>query len=431
MIGYAVVPAAATLVSRSGEGAGLFPVAIASALFGAVLPIVAHVSIRPDDLAGARLSYIYLANIVGSAAGALTTGYWFLDIWTTQQLALGLVLVGLGLSAAVLVLIPSPRRGQQAIAIAGAAAVVFVAHPHLFDRLYERLLYKDSNTTDRFADLVEDRQGVIAVTPALVVYGGGAYDGVISTDLVHDRNMLVRAFGAVGLHPHPRRVLMIGLSTGAWAQVIANSADVEHLTVVEINPGYLSIIARHAEVRGVLSNPKVTIVIDDGRRWLVRHPKKFDLIVQNTTEHWRANVTNLLSREYLELVRRHLEPAGIYHFNTTDSQDAYKTAFTVFPYGLRFVNFASVSDSPISLDSTRWRSVLTSYRIEGRPVLDLSRSADRGRAETLFAFAGSQVRPPVRMGLESRERMLARLIQASVVTDDNMLPEWRTLLLGQ
>ena len=69
--------------------------------------------------------------------------------------------------------------------------------------------------------------------------------------------------------------------------------------------------------------------------------------------------------------------------------------------------------------------------IEGRPVLDLSRSGDRARADTLFAFAGSQERPPVRMGLESRERMLARLTRASIVTDDNMLPEWRTLILGQ
>ena len=32
---------------------------------------------------------------------------------------------------------------------------------------------------------------------------------------------------------------MIGLSTGAWAQVIANLRGVERLTVVEINRGYL------------------------------------------------------------------------------------------------------------------------------------------------------------------------------------------------
>ena len=433
LAGYIVAPGAAALASLGSPRAAFFLVAIASALFGALLPIIAELSIRPDELAGARLSYVYLANIIGSAVGALTTGYWFLDVWTTRQLALGLVFVGLALALFVPWLVPASRTARlRGVFVAiGAAALVASIHPRAFDRLYERLLFKDSRVADRFVDLVENRQGVVAVTPSLQVYGGGAYDGVISTSLVHDRNLLVRVFGAVALHPHPRQVLMIGLSTGAWAQVIANSEDVEHLTVVEINPGYLSIIARHPEVRGLLSNPKVTIVIDDGRRWLVHHPTRFDLIVQNTTEHWRANVTNLLSREYLGLIRRHLRPGGIYHYNTTDSQDAYKTAFTVFPYGLRFVNFASVSDSPIGLDSTRWRGVLTRYRIDGRPVLDLAKTEDRIRLDSLMAFAASADHPPRFYGLESRDHMLGRLTQASVVTDDNMLPEWRTLLLGQ
>ena len=39
---------------------------------------------------------------------------------------------------------------------------------------------------------------------------------------------------------------MIGLSSGSWAQVIANDPDVASLTVVEINPGYLSLIAQGA-----------------------------------------------------------------------------------------------------------------------------------------------------------------------------------------
>ena len=219
----------------------------------------------------------------------------------------------------------------------GAAALVASIHPLAFDRLYERLLFKDSRVADRFVDLVENRQGVVAMTRHCKSTEGRVRWRDLHQPRARSQPPRPRV-RRVALHPHPRQVLMIGLSTGAWAQVIANSEDVEHLTVVEINPGYLSIIARHPEVRGVLSNPKVTIVIDDGRRWLVHHPTRFDLIVQSTTEHWRANVTNLLSREYLGLIRRHLRPGGIYHYNTTDSQDAYKTAFTVFPYGLRFVN---------------------------------------------------------------------------------------------
>jgi len=94
---------------------------------------------------------------------------------------------------------------------------------------------------------------------------------------------------------------MIGLASGSWAQVIANDSEVESLTIVEINPGYLPLVAQRPAVRKLLQNPKVAIVIDDGRRWLLHHPeRKFDLVVSNTTWNWRANASNLLSIEFLE-----------------------------------------------------------------------------------------------------------------------------------
>ena len=74
------------------------------------------------------------------------------------------------------------------------------------------------------------------------------------------------------MHPLPKHVLMIGLASGSWAQVIANDKDVEDETIVEINPGYLPLIGKQPEVESLLRNPKVHIVIDDGRRWLVAHP---------------------------------------------------------------------------------------------------------------------------------------------------------------
>ena len=156
----------------------------------------------------------------------------------------------------------------------------------------------------------------------------------------------MRAYASAALHPAPREVLVIGLGTGAWSQVIANLSDVERVTIVEINPGYLELIPRYPDVASLLTNPKVRLVIDDGRRWLARNPDlAFDLIVANTSIHWRAHTTNLLSVEYLRLIRAHLRPGGVYYFNTTSSDDALKTAFVTFPYGVRFLNFAAVSDS--------------------------------------------------------------------------------------
>src|SRR5262249_33566446 len=140
----------------------------------------------------------------------------------------------------------------------------------------------------------------------------------------------------------------------------------------EINPGYLEVVASHAEVAGLLTNPRVSVEVDDGRRWLLRHSdRRFDLIVMNTTLHWRAHATNLLSVEFMQIARNHLLPGGVFYFNSTNSYDVQLTAARVFPHFLRVTNFVAVSDSPFGFDRPRWRRLLATMHVEGRPVLDL------------------------------------------------------------
>ena len=74
------------------------------------------------------------------------------------------------------------------------------------------------------------------------------YDGAFNTDPKHDVNHVMRAYALSLFHPNPRRILMIGLSSGSWAQILANHPDVETLDIVEINPGYLSLFSDYPEV---------------------------------------------------------------------------------------------------------------------------------------------------------------------------------------
>jgi predicted membrane-bound spermidine synthase len=429
LLGFLVLPLLAFFSTHFEASVAMPLVAVAAASWGAVLPLVSHFAIAPNELAGARVSYLYFANIVGSVAGTLLTGYVLLDSWTISSAALFVALLGLALSAVLLSRSASGKSLRMAgLVVIGLTGIAYAVETRaLFDRFYERLLagreYQPSHAP---AQVVENRDGVILVTPALEVFGGGAYDGAISTSLVADKNMIVRAYGIAALHPAPRQVLMIGLSTGAWAQVIANMPDVEKLTVIEINRGYLRIIPQYPQVASLMRNPKVEIVIDDGRRWLTHHPERtFDVIVSNTTFHWRANATNLLSVEFLRAVRAHLKPGGIFHFNTTGSADAYETAFTVFPYGLRFINFATVSDSPIVPNEARWKEMLDHHRIDGTVTFDTTREIDRQRRARVLSLVPSLDAPPVSFGLEWRDHVLSRLEHAEVITDDNMIPEWR------
>jgi spermidine synthase len=256
------------------------------------------------------------------------------------------------------------------------------------------------------------------------VFGGGMYDGRFNVDPMHDTNQIVRAYALSSFHPSPKEVLMIGLSSGSWAEVIANHPQVERLTIVEINPGYVRLIPLHREVAGLLRNPKVEVVIDDGHRWLLRNPqRKFDVIVMNTTWNWRAHVTNLLSVEFLQLIRTHLRPGGVHFYNTTWSEEVQITGVTVFPYGLRVQNFLAVSDSPIQVDRERWKNVLTAYRIEGKPVFDLTKPEDRQKLEEILSYTDI-VADTRAERMEYAETIRQRLKGERMVTDDNMGTEW-------
>lgn len=427
-VAWLVVPVFGWSAKRWDWPPALLVVVLAAALLGAILPLVSHFGIKPDDRAGVNLSYVYLANIVGSAAGSLLTGFVFLDIWPIATVGSVIGVIGMMLFALLLGL-SAPRREARLRFAAPAAAVlaavaVHVTTPALYDRIWERLLYKDRlEPGTRFAEVIETKSGVITVTEDGTVYGGGAYDGRFNTSLRWDKNGILRAYGVGAMHPAPKRMLMVGLASGSWAKVLSSLPGVEKLTIVEINPGYLQLIAGHEEVSSILDDPRVEIVIDDGRRWLNRHDDRFDVVVQNTTWHWRAHITNLLSTEYLEIIRAHLAPGGFFFFNTTSSDDVQKTAATVFPYAMRVYNFMAVSDAPLAFDGQRWRRTLES-------ALDTT-GEDRELFDELLGYPDTLVGPPVAHGLESRESVLARTHAALLVTDDNMVPEWRQVLRFQ
>jgi spermidine synthase len=424
--GFLVVPALATIVTIAHWAWSLLFVCLVAGMFGAVLPLLSHFAIPADDRAGARLSYLYLANILGSAAGSLLTGFVLMDLLPLRGIVVLLTLGGIACSAALLA-VGSTGRGRIVAGFAALAlgAISWFGAEGVHDALYERLLFKrEFNPSERFQHLHENRHGVIAITNEDIVYGGGVYDGAISVDLVKDRNRIVRPFALAAFDRRPREALMVGLSMGSWAQVVVNLPGLERLTIVEINPGYLDLIPLYPELASLLDNPKVEIVIDDGRRWIARHPdRRFDLIVQNTTFHWLAHSTNLLSIEYMEMCRSRLRPGGMLQFNTTSSRHAMRTALEAFPHCLRIGNNMLCSNAALVFDPDRWEKALIAYRIDGRPVLGRE---DGPRLEELLRQARDRRggRDGSRGWLESDESLRAWLADVEVITDDNMRSEW-------
>lgn len=416
----AVFPYLATEAFTLGKGIGtvvLFTcVVITSLIKSKIFPIAHHLgSTAGGGKVGSSVSKVYFANIAGSTLGPLVTGFMLLQIFTLQQCFM--LMAGLTLLAGAycwhMAAAPSRR-----LAVVGSVAVMILLL-RLPDVLLPRLV---AGTTmagckGTFKWAVENRYGIIHLLESpdgeATVFGGNAYDGTVNIDFMRDSNWISRLYALAAVKPNPARVLVIGMSAGSWTRVLSSFPGVERIDVVEINPGYKEVIGLYPTVKPLLNDPRVHMHFDDGRRWLKRHPEQtYDLLVMNTTFHWRAYSTMLLSREFLGLMREHMNPGAVLAYNSTFSRDVFKTASVVFPEVYVFGNFAIAGEQLAVPPEDEAIARIAALTLDGRQLVETS------RAEVL-ARLREKIRIFKPFATVEDDRPL------EVITDQNMLTEYR------
>lgn len=114
-------------------------------------------------------------------------------------------------------------------------------------------------------------------------------------------------------HGSPKRVLVICCGSGTTVGAILRHPSVEQLTLCEIEAQVITASRKHFSVQneGALEDPRVKIVIDDGRHFLATTREKFDIISTDPIHPWVRGAAALYTREFYELCREHLNPGGI------------------------------------------------------------------------------------------------------------------------
>jgi spermidine synthase len=427
ILGYFTLPATARMFQlgeTTGTAYAYFSVALVGFPGGLLFPLLCHFGIRAGGEVGVSLSRLYLFNVLGCILGPLFTTFVLMDLYPLPTIVLTVTAVALVAAAVTVFTLPASGRSRAGFlaAVAGTAAVIAVGHQDQYQFVLERLHFKEEFTAAKpYRFVVETRSGTVAVGGPNgddTIFGGGVYDGAFNLDPVSNINGIQRAYMVPALHPAPKRVLVIGLASGSWAEVLAEHPSIERLDAVEINPGYLEAIRRYPENARLLENPRVKIHIDDGRRWLVRNPdERFDFIVMNTTFNWRSHSTNLLSQEFFQLCQRHLTPGGAVLVNTTGSPEVKYTLAQVFPHVVMVHNSAAGSDKPFTRSEAEKEQALRAFTHHGKPTFPPD---DPKREKALQAM--------VHMPLPDEGAALRARTDLRLITDDNMATEYKASL---
>jgi spermidine synthase/Tfp pilus assembly protein PilF len=115
------------------------------------------------------------------------------------------------------------------------------------------------------------------------------------------------------LHPAPRRVLIIGFGSGMTASAVARYPDAERIDCVEIEPTVIRAAPFLEKLnRGVLNDPRLHVIFDDARNFLLASREEYDLIISEPSNPWIAGIGTLFTTEYYAALRQRLAPGGMF-----------------------------------------------------------------------------------------------------------------------
>jgi spermidine synthase len=356
----------------------------ATCLWGASFPLALAAAAPQHSDPGRTVGAVYAANTVGAIIGAVAFSLILIPavgtLWSQR------ILIAAAAVAATLILLPQlrsviPAAGQPlpravflgaVVAVPIAAVVLAYGVPPVPGELYAF----GRTIMNPFFD------------PKMLYVGEGMNASIgVSED--EDRNRYFHVAGKTEastnptdmrlqrmlshlpmlLNPQPRSVLVVGFGAGVTAGTFVTYPEIERIVICEIESLIPKIVSGFFSEQNyhVVQDPRVEIVYDDARHFVLTSNEQFDIITSDPIHPWVKGSATLYTREYFELVKRHLKPGGmVTHWVPLEETtiDAVKsemaTFFSVFPHGLIWINdreggsdmvlFGQVDPTPINVD---------------------------------------------------------------------------------
>lgn len=325
---------------------GILP---ATLLWGASFPLALAAAARKDEDPGRLVGGIYAANTAGAIAGALAFSL-FLVPWIGTQGAERLLIAAAAVSGAFMLLplaisTGNVRAGAAAalgLTVAGFLASHVGGVPGMLIAYGRRIMTSMNRSQILYAG--EGRNSSIAISKwedgAVQFHVSGKVEA--SSEPYDMRLQRMLGHMPALFHPNPKSVLIVGFGAGVTAGTFVVHPGVERIVICEMEPLIPPVATRYfaRENYNVMRDPRVRIVYDDARHFILTTREKFDIITSDPIHPWVKGSATLYSKEYFELVKEHLNPGGIvtqwvplYESDLPTVKSEFATFFDAFPNG--------------------------------------------------------------------------------------------------
>ena len=314
----------------------------AACFWGASFPLaLAAAAPRAEDPAEV-VGRVYAANTIGAVIGALVFSLFVIPAFGTQDAQR--VLIWIAAAAAIATL--AWRMAAAGVVAAAVASATIAPVPA------DVIAYGRQIATFKGANFLYQGEGLnssIAVSES----EGGVRNFHVSGKVeasteVHDMR-LQRMLGHMSalMHPDPQSVLVVGFGAGVTAGSFVLHPGIKRIVICEIEPLIPRMVAPYFsnENYNVVSDPRVEIVYDDARHYILTTTEKFDIITSDPIHPWVKGAASLYTKEYFEEVKAHLKPGGVvtqwvplYQSTEDVIKSEVATFFDVFPFGTIWSN---------------------------------------------------------------------------------------------
>jgi spermidine synthase len=293
-----------------GEISGLFPMIISSLIltFFISLPFGILFVFNVHFLKG-NLPRVYLLESLGASLGGLTVYFLFIPFFSNWQ---GAALVGTFISLLTFFTF-GKRRDKLPLVIILLILLCFTLFDLPSQKLYWKPFHLTQSRDSRYGKLqaIRTEEQISLYNNSLLVY---SHPNLASAEeSIHF---------ALLQNPQAKNVLLIGGGAGGSLRQALKYPFVE-VDYVELDPEIINLSQELLPEEGVkyLKNRRVHTFFEDGRAYLNRTTKQYDIIILNLPEPSTAQINRFYTKEFFLLAKEKLTEKGIFSFRVPSAEN--------------------------------------------------------------------------------------------------------------